>query len=274
MQRMDEKRILSRIDNLLIDMDGVLYRGNRPVPGLQDFFQFLARRSISFLLTSNNATRTPEQYVEKLRGMGVEVRPEQVLTAGQATAVYLREHFRPPVRLYIVGEESLRKVIEAELDSFEYDEADPDVVVAGFDSGITYEKLKTACIAIRGGASFVGTNPDKTWPAESVLYPGAGAIIAALEACTDRKAEIIGKPSPHLFELGLKRLGAKPENTAIVGDRLETDIAGGKRAGLTTILVLTGISSREELSGDIQPDLVFEGIAELAQAWEAVFEGN
>ncbi len=271
---MNNKPDLRTIKYLLIDLDGVLYRGDQPVPGLQNFFRFLGRRSINFLLTSNNATRTPEEYALKLRKMGVDVEPDRVLTSGQATAIYLKERLGRPMRLYLIGSESLRKVLEKEIESLEYDGAHPDVVVVGFDPTLTYEKLRTACVAIRAGARFVATNPDTTFPAEKELYPGTGANVAALEACTGQRAEIVGKPSPILFEMGLKRLGAKPGETAIVGDRLETDIVGGKRAGLTTILVLTGISSREEITSDVQPDLVFDGIAELAEAWEAILEGE
>lgn len=269
---MNSKPTLKMIKTLLIDLDGVLYRGDQPVPGLQDFFRFLRRRSINFLLTSNNATRTPEQYAQKLLKMGVEVEPESVLTSGQATAAYLRERFREPIHLYLIGSDSLRKVLDEEIESLHHVEVRPDVVVVGFDPTLTYEKLRIACVAIRAGAAFVATNPDTTFPAETELYPGTGANIAALEACTGRQAEVVGKPSPILFQMGLKRLGAKPEETAIVGDRLETDIVGGKRAGLTTILVLTGISSRDELGGEIQPDFVLEGVAELSETWEAALE--
>jgi 4-nitrophenyl phosphatase len=259
---------LDPIDTLLIDMDGVLYRGSTPVAGLGRFFDFLYRRPIKFMLTSNNSTKTPEEYSEKLREMGVEVDPSLILTSGVATALYLRDRFKSPMSLYVIGENSLKsEILKANPGCILTDES-PDAVVTAVDYNLNYEMLKKACILIREGRPFIATNPDKTFPAEDALYPGTGALVAFLETCSDVKATVIGKPNTVMFDLALKQLGSDKRTTAVLGDRLETDMLGAHRAGLEGILVLTGITSLEDLNPDNRPDLVFEGVGELADVWD------
>jgi 4-nitrophenyl phosphatase len=144
----------------------------------------------------------------------------------------------------------------------------------GWDKTITFEKLATATIAIRAGAVFIGTNPDKTYPLEHDIIPGAGAIIAAVQAATDVQPIVVGKPEPIALELALKRLGARPEETAILGDRLDTDMLGGYRAGLITLMVLTGIHTAQDVAdSDLKPDLVFDNLPDLLTDWAAVLDG-
>ena len=145
---------------------------------------------------------------------------------------------------------------------------DADYVVCGWDKTITYQKLATACLAIRAGATFIGTNADKTYPIEEGLIPGAGSILASLIAATDTQPLVIGKPEPIIFEQSMRLMNSKPEETAILGDRLDTDILGGNRAGLTSIMVLTGVNSAEEaVAYESAPDYVFADLAELLDAW-------
>jgi len=256
---------LSAIKNLIIDMDGVLYRGHRPLPGAKEFLQHLEEREITYTLVTNNATRTPEEYVAILKEMGIEVSPGRILTSALATADYLGNILPQGARLYLIGEEGLHSALAAQ--GFEFGEKDVEAVVVGMDRQLTYEKLKTATIAIRQGARFVGTNPDKSFPAEEAIVPGAGAILAAIEAATGVKPTVIGKPEPILFQMALQRMGATEKETAVIGDRLETDILGGQRCGLTTILVLSGITQKEDLeASEIKPDYVFPDLIHLDEA--------
>jgi 4-nitrophenyl phosphatase len=257
---------LSSITNLIIDMDGVLYRGRRPLPGTKEFLHHLEEGETAYILVTNNSTRTPEEYVAVLREMGIEVVPERILTSALATADYLGNLLPQGARLYLIGEEGLYSALAAQ--GFEFGERGIEAVVVGMDRQLTYQKLKTASIAIRQGARFVGTNPDKTFPAENAILPGTGAILAAIEAATDVKPTVIGKPELILFQLALQRMRATEKETAVIGDRLETDILGGEKCGLTTILVLTGISQQQDLeASDTKPDYVFQDLIHLDEAF-------
>jgi 4-nitrophenyl phosphatase len=257
---------LRSIKSFVIDMDGVLYRGQEPLPGAQDFLNHLQEQGVPFILATNNSTRTARQYVAKLRAMGIEVTEHHILTSAQAAALYLSQIASPRAKVYVIGEDGLISAVEEQ--GFLSTDKDVDLVVAGLDSQLTYEKLKIATLAIRAGASFIGTNPDTTLPSEEGLVPGSGAILAALEAATGVPPLIIGKPQPILLRLAMEKLGVTPDCTAIIGDRLETDILGGKEVDLITVLVLTGISDREELeTSPFQPDLVFDDIGRFYQAW-------
>lgn len=258
---------LREIHNLIIDMDGVLYRGNAPMPGLADFFAFMRERGIRFMLATNNSSRTPEEYVAKLAGMGVTVNPEDILTSGIATADYLTSIAPPGTRVYVIGAESLAETMREH--GFVVSDQGAEFVVVGMDTQVTYDKLRRATLLIRAGARFIGTNPDKTFPSEEGIVPGNGAILAAIEAATGVAPLTIGKPEPTLFQMALKRMSADPVHTAVLGDRLETDILGGINAGLFTILVLSGVVTREELAAsEVQPDLVLEDIGDLMERWK------
>jgi len=261
-----ETKLLTQIRAILLDMDGVLYRGDRTLPGARCFVRTLQDRDIPFILLTNNSTKTPAQYVARLERMGLQVAPSTILTSAQATAMYLEKVAPSGTRMYVIGERGLRD----EIASRGYVIAEDDVafVVVGMDTHLTFEKLRMAALAIGSGAIFVGTNPDRSFPAEEAVTPGTGAILAAVEAATEVKPTIIGKPQQAAFDLALEKLGALREETAMIGDRLETDILGGREAGLLTILVLTGITSRQDLSeSSIKPDLVFEDLQQLCDAW-------
>ena len=265
---MENDTVLGRLQHLLIDMDGVLWRGDRPMPGLADFFGLLRRRQIKFVLTTNNASRVADYYVERLAGYGVEIAPAEVLTSAQATVGYLAERSEPGTPVYFIGEDGLRKSLAEGGFRLVNAGEQPQYVVASWDRHLTFEKLAQATLFIRAGASFIATNPDRTWPSERGLVPGAGAILAALEAATDVEPTVVGKPSPLMLQVAMRRIGAQNNTTAMLGDRLETDILGGRNAGLTTILVLSGVAQPDDLaSSSVQPDLVFDDIAALTQAW-------
>lgn len=262
---------LNTIQALVIDMDGVLWRGDTPLPGLLEFFNFLNAHNLPFMLATNNATKTQAQYLQKLARFGVAtVKPENILTSSLATAAYLRQEHGPGSKVYVVGEEGLREAMRSAGFVVLSDASQPaDVVVAGADFTLTYQKLKHAALLIRGGARFVGTNGDLTFPSEEGLVPGAGSILAAIEAATGVKPPTVGKPERLMFDIAVNKMGVAPEHTAMLGDRLETDILGGQRAGLKTILVTTGIDNAETCrQKDIYPDAIFSGIQELVTVWQ------
>lgn len=268
----DEKDTLRTLQHLIIDMDGVLYRGNEAIPGTRSFLNFLRERGISFVLATNNSTQTPQQYVDKLSDMGVRVHPEEVLTSAQATAGYLVSIAPRGTRVFAVGQDGLQTALRNA--GFDLVEDRAEFVVAGMDFTVCYERLAQATLLIRGGARFIGTNPDRTFPSERGIVPGAGSLLAFLETATDIKPTIIGKPGVAMMEQALARMGARAATTAMLGDRLETDILGGQRAGLVTLLVLSGITDQKMLaSSEIQPDLVYRDVSHLHTAWQETLDG-
>jgi 4-nitrophenyl phosphatase len=272
-ESMTNLEVLRFLRYLVVDMDGVLYRGSEAIPGTNRFIDFLRQREIGFVLATNNSTRTPQQFVEKLAGMGVQIKTSEVLTSAQATAAYLAEIAPPASRVFVVGMDGLRMIL-AEA-GFRLVEEDAEFVVAGMDFSICYERLEEATLQIRAGARFIGTNPDKTFPSEHGIVPGAGSILAFLEAATGVTPTVIGKPGTAMIEQALARMSAQPTHTAVLGDRLETDILAGQRAGLQTLLVLSGVTCRELLSrSEIQPGLVFEDVAHLRRAWATALESG
>jgi 4-nitrophenyl phosphatase len=259
---------LNSLQALVIDMDGVLWRGATALPGLTDFFAFLRANNIPFTLATNNASKTPAQYVQRFAGLGIEIFPAEVMTSSLATAEYLKTQYPPGTSMYVVGQSGIRQALTNA--GFVITEENVAAVVAGIDFELTYNKLKIATLQINKGARFIGTNPDLTFPVEGNFAPGAGSILAAISAATGKQPTIIGKPEPTLFEMALRRMKTRPARTAMIGDRLETDILGAQRAGLKTILVLSGVSTSEALkTSDIQPNWVFSGIKELVEVWQS-----
>jgi len=252
----------------IIDMDGVLWEGDRPMPGLADFFQTLRERQIKFVLATNNASKTPEQYVSKLAGMGVTVARDEILTSAQAAALYLRQESANGARVFAIGEDGVRQALaETGFTLTGLYEVDAQCVVCGMDRGLSWDKLATATLNIRAGARFIGTNPDATFPTERGITHGNGAVLAAIQAATGVAPIIIGKPEPIMYPLAMTRLGVAPAETAAIGDRLETDILGAVRARIRSVFVLSGVSSREQLAGlDYQPTWVMQDIREVTKA--------
>lgn len=265
--------VLADIRNLLIDMDGVLYRGRTGLPGGPELIAFLRERGIPYLLVTNNSTLTPAQFVLRLGRMGIDVSQDLIMTSGVATSAYLATLAPPGTKVNVVGEPALIKELEGR--GFVIAGRDAEYVVCGWDKGINFDKLKTACLAIRDGATFIGTNADKTYPLEKDLIPGAGSILAFLVAATDVEPIVVGKPEPIMIEQSLRMLGARPEETAILGDRLDTDILGGHRAGILTIMLLTGISTEAEAAAcDAPPDLIFDDLPTLISVWAEALDGR
>jgi len=256
---------------LILDMDGVIYRGNRPIEGAREVIQFLREKGIPFVFLTNNSTRTPRMYREKLLSMGMDVPEECIVTSGLATRLYMEKHFEPG-RIFVIGDRGLMEEMKAlgwglvsTEDAREGRWRDARYVVVGLDPGLTYGKLKYGTLAVRNGAEFIGTNPDTTYPGEEGIYPGAGAIIAALKASTGEEPLIIGKPNEPAYEIVRERLG-DVEEIWMVGDRLDTDIAFAKRFGMKAVMVLTGVNDlRDVEKSPVKPDLVLPSIRELKE---------
>lgn len=258
----------ARVRHLLIDLDGVIYRGATALPGAPEFIGWLHNEGITARLVTNNATLTPPQYVAKLANMGIEVSPDEVFTSALATALYLREQGQQDKSAYVIGQDGIVDALR-EIGMRITDER-PDWVVAGLDRGLTYQKLTIASLAIEHGSGFIGTNPDTSFPTERGLEPGAGAILASIAATTGISPVIIGKPRPLMLELAMHQMGATAGDTAMLGDRLDTDIAAADAAHVASILVLTGVSKRDEVaSSPYQPDLVVSNLPELMRVWQS-----
>lgn len=264
------------IKNLILDMDGVLWRGDTPMSGLVEFFDTLRAADIGFILATNNATKTVVMYTERLARFGVQVLPQQILTSAEATASYMTGRFPSGSAIYVIGAKGLHDAISARgfhilstvdvhLEAKSFAPITAAAVVAGFSPNMTYQDVAMGAHLINQGVPFIGTNPDATYPTEIGPMPGAGATLAMLIAATGVQPTIIGKPGPVIFQEAVDRLGGDPSAVAMVGDRLSTDIQGAKAAGLQAILVLSGISTREEAEiGPVRPDYIFADITELA----------
>jgi 4-nitrophenyl phosphatase len=245
-------------------MDGVLWRGPEPIGDLPAIFRTIALRGWKVALATNNATRSPGQFAEKLRGFGVEVEAEQVINSAQAAAEYLREQHPDGGPVYAIGEEGLLGALQR--CGFHLSEQDPLAVVVALNREMTYAHLRIANQLLLAGVPFIGTNPDRTLPTPDGPIPGSGAILAALEASSGVQPQIIGKPHPAMYRAALARLGIPAENALAVGDRLETDIAGGKAAGCPTGLVLSGVSTAEAArSSPYTPDLIAPDLTGLLE---------
>jgi len=257
-------------------MDGVLWHGNDLVQGLRPFFAKLRSIAMPFILATNNASLTQQQYVDKLALMGVDVELEEILTSSMATAYYLAQQYDVKThKVFVIGEEGLRQPLIEQgftlTDLYQVNQADKgildrgaDIVVSGLDRQLTWDKLATATLNINAGAAFYATNSDTTLPTELGNVMGNGGTIAALEAVTGITAISIGKPEPILYQQALKTLGTTADNTVAIGDRLDTDILGAVNAGMRSILVLTGISSEEDIKTiAYEPTWIMANIEEI-----------
>ncbi len=258
----------------IFDMDGVLYRGTETLPGVQELFDELDHRGIPFRLATNNSMATPAMYVDRLAGMNIRVGEAAILTSAMATRQYVLDHIGANASIHVFGSNALRQQMfdGSNLRELDPDDAIPDAVVVGLDREVTYDKLRKAHKGILGGARFVATNADVTLPTEIGLVPGCGAMIAALAASTGISPVVIGKPEVHLLDAAVELMGIGRQQAVMVGDRLDTDIAAGHNSGMLTIMVLTGVSTRDEIpSAPYKPDLVF---TDLPAVLDALQEGG
>lgn len=238
----------SHIKSLIIDMDGVIWRSDAPIGDLASLFGRIRTRGLKFVFATNNSTQTSEQYVEKLQEFGVDAEPRQVITSSQAAVHAMAQKFPPGTKVFMIGEDGLRLPLEEKgFEVLSVDEApQAEVVVMGLDRGINFQKAIEATLLVRRGVPFYATNPDKTFPTPRGLIPGAGAWYSVVTTATGVEPIVAGKPFPFLMELSLEKLGTDKEETLVVGDRLDTDIAAGQAVGCHTALVLSGVAMREQ----------------------------
>jgi 4-nitrophenyl phosphatase len=267
---------LKAIRTLLIDGDGVLWRGSEPMRGINRFFDIVQERGIAWGLLTNNATKPREHLVERLVSYGVDASVEHIFTSATVTAEYMREHYPPGTAVFIVGEvgvvQALRDAGFTVYTGEEMPREEVVAVIAGLDRQVTYQKLRIATLLVRSlDVPLIATNPDKTFPAKEGIVPGAGSIIAALEAASGREALVMGKPSPVMYQVAMQQLGGDLLSTVMVGDRFDTDIAGAQLLGLGTVLVLSGVTAPEEAErSEVRPDLILNDIGDLAEELERV----
>lgn len=228
----------------ICDMDGVLYHGNRLLDGAREFVEWLQSEQKRFLFLTNSSERSPLELQEKLARLGLDVEKDHFYTSALATAAFLGAQ-TPSGSAYVIGETGLTNALyEVGITN---NDQNPDYVVIGEARSYSYERLEKAVQLVLAGARLIGTNPDVTGPVESGIAPATGALIAPVELATGSKAYFVGKPNPLMMRHALKKLGAKREDTVIVGDRMDTDIIAGIESEIETVLVLTGVTAREDL---------------------------
>ena len=254
---------LGRYRAFLLDMDGVLVHGWRPLPGAAEALRKL-RSHGRVVVFSNNSTRSRRAFAQRLQEVGLEVAPEEIVNSAYVVAQYLRE-LNGPAKVYCIGEEGLREELELAGHRLVPPE-EAQFVIAGMDREFDYQKLAEALRALLRGARLIATNTDATFPTPEGLLPGAGAIVGALRGMGFEPEAIVGKPSPIAFRVALSAAGARPEECLVIGDRLETDILGAQRAGLDSVLVLSGVTSQAELEGSpIKPTWVVRDLRSLVE---------
>lgn len=275
----------TNIEALIIDMDGVLWEGSQPLPGLNDFFQCLREQQLSFILATNNASLTQQQYITKLKGMGVSISKDEILTSSMAVAFYLRDQVNPSkTTIYVIGEDGLRlPLIEQGFNLITIDKLSdcdpkkvkPDYIVCGLDRSLTWDKMAIATLYLNAGTQFIASNADTSLPMELGTVLGNGSILAALQTATNIAPTVIGKPQVIMYQQAIKFLGTAKEHTIAIGDRLDTDILGAVNTGIRSIMVLTGISSQEEVSRlNYQPTWIMDGLPAITYALKQKIDGN
>ncbi len=255
-----------RYSGFMIDMDGTVYKGGDLIPGAIDFIDALRSKGIPFVFLTNNSSHSRDFYYRKLKRMGFDVTMENVLTSNIATIRFVLSE-RPGKRVYVVGSPDVEAEVRAA--GIEVVQDDPDIVYLTFDRTITYEKINRAYKALVRGAELIATHPDDVCPTETDYDIDIGPFIRMFEQMCQTTAVVIGKPNRRMLEMAALEMGVDPQGTVMVGDRLYTDIKMGNLAGTSTILVLSGETSREELEGsDIVPTHVLESVADIPSMLE------
>ncbi|MCD4656269.1 MAG: HAD-IIA family hydrolase [Planctomycetes bacterium] len=249
----------------LLDMDGTIYLEDELIDGASEFIDKLIAKNINYVFLTNNSSKSAREYLVKLEKLGIPATIDNIFTAGMATALYLR-NIKEGARIFVMGTQALKNEFrEYAFDVVETGDDDIDYVVAGYDTELTYEKLKIATLYLASGVPFIATNPDLVYPMSKTRFlPDCGSMCQMLEIATGKKPKYIGKPRREMVDVIAKRMNIELSDIAMVGDRLYTDIALGINAGITSICLLSGETRREELpTSEIKPDFVFESIAEL-----------
>ena len=248
----------------ICDMDGVIYHGDKLLPGVKEFVEWLHKENKNYVFLTNSSERSPRELRQKLSRMGLDVAEEHFYTSALATAKFLKSQCEGG-SVYAIGEPGL---INALYDAgLTMNNISPDYVVMGETRSLNYEMIEHATLLVRGGAKLIGTNPDITGPTEKGIVPATGALISPIEIATGKKAYYIGKPNPLMMRIGLKMLGCNSECEAcIIGDRMDTDIISGIESEIDTVLVLSGVTSKEDLANyPYRPSYVLSGVGEIVK---------
>lgn len=248
----------------ILDLDGTFYLGNRLIDGSLAFIEKLKKTGREFMFFTNNSSRTAEDYIKKLSGMGLKITGNQIATSADVTINYLKKYYKDKT-IYLLATPIVEKQF---IDSgIKINENNADAVVVSFDKSLTYEKLSLACSLIRNGCSFIATHPDINCPTEDSFEPDCGSMCALISASTGVKPKYLGKPYRETVDFIVERTGYKLDEIMFIGDRLYTDIATGYNRGASSLLVLSGETSAADLEkSDIKPDFVFENLGKVAEA--------
>ncbi len=249
------------IKNYLMDMDGVILRGTTLIPGAAEFVEHLRARDLPFLILTNNSLYTPRDLQVRLSYMGLHVQPEAIFTSALATAQFLHDQ-RPGGRAYAIGESGLTTALHDI--GYILTDQEPEYVVLGETTTYSFERITRAIRFVTAGARFIATNPDAMGPGEGGIVPATGSVAALISAATGVKPYFVGKPNPLMMRTALRTLNAHSENSVMIGDRLDTDIIAGTESGLRTVLVLTGVTTREEVERfPYRPTWIRESLADV-----------
>ena len=262
----DDVAKLREKQGFICDMDGVIYHGNRLLPGVQRFVDWLRKENKRFLFLTNSSERAPRELQQKLYRLGLDVDESIFYTSALATAGFLKSQLKSGhgnASAYVIGEPGLFGAIyEA---GYVMNEINPEYVVVGETHSYSYDKIERAIRLVLGGAKLIGTNPDLTGPSEGGISPACRALVAPIELATGKSAYYIGKPNPLIMRHAMKRLGVPAEQTAIIGDRMDTDIIAGIESEIDTVLVLSGVTSREGVSQfPYSPHYILNGVGDIA----------
>jgi NagD protein len=246
----------------IIDMDGVIYHGNRLLPGVTDFLNWLEESGKKYLFLTNSSERTPKELQEKLKRLGISVGEDHFYTSALATASFLSSQ-KPNGSVYVIGETGLIHALYSV--GYTINNVNPDYVVVGDTHSYSFEKIELAINLILNGSKLIGTNSDISGPVENGIAPSTKALVAPIEIVSGKKAYYIGKPNPLMMRIALKKLGLQRIDTIVIGDRMDTDVRCGLEAEIDTLLVLSGITSREEIDRyPYRPQYILDGIIDLA----------
>ena len=265
------KQLLEK-QGFICDMDGVIYHGNRLLPGVKEFLDWLKESGKRYLFLTNSSQYTPKELQQKLDRMGLDVDESHFYTSALATAHFLNSQ-APRGSAYVIGEHGLHNALYDA--GITYNDVNPDYVVVGETGGYNLEMITKAIRLVNGGAKLIGSNYDLTGPTEYGIIPACRALLAPIELATGKQAYYVGKPNPLMMRSGLKLLGVHSENAAIIGDRMDTDIIAGIESGLDTVLVLSGVTTREDcLQFPYRPRLILNGVGDIPSSAKAMKENN
>lgn len=247
----------------ICDMDGVIYHGNRLLPGVTEFVDWLYANQKQFVFLTNSSERSPRELREKLLRLGLDVEEKHFYTSALATANFLKSQC-PNGSVYVIGEPGLMNALYDA--GFTMNNVNPDYVVVGETRALNYEMIEHATLLVQHGAKLIGTNPDLTGPSEKGIVPATRALVAPIEMASGKKAYFVGKPNPLMMRIGLKMLNCKNEDACIVGDRMDTDVISGIESELDTVLVLSGVTSRTDIEKfPYRPRYILNGVGDIAQ---------